>query len=196
MNARTVIFGTIGLLATVVAGLIVFDVAIAATVVKSVQAVDGTVVLVLCGIGLGLYGLVAAWVAGPEDTTATSFDTAIDTPPESVAASDATLVGAATDASFDNAVDWDEAAMSTIVDRLRATAAETYALAADTDPQAAQQAITAGTWTDDDVATALLAPDTPQPLLARLRLWLDAESERERRIRRTIDEIRSLGDES
>ena len=195
MRASRVFFGTIGLLATVLGGLVVFDVEIAAAVVEVVAAVDVTLVLVLGGLAVGLYGLLAAWITGPDGATGTTFDAAAEDPPESVAASDDTLVAAATDASFDNAIAGDEAAMSSLVDRLRATAAETYALATDSDPGAARQAITAGTWTDDDVATALLAPDTPQPLLARLRLWLDAESERERRIRRTITEIEALGGE-
>jgi len=195
MRVGTVVFGTIGLLATVLAGLIVFDVAVAAAIVEVAQAVDVTLVLVLGGIALGLYGLLGAGLAGPDDASGTTFDAAVDSPPESVTAPDSTLVGAATDAGFADAVAGDEDAMSSLVDRLRTTAAETYALATDSDPGAATQAIAAGTWTDDDVATALLAPDTPQPLLARLRLWLDAESERERRVRRTIAEIRALGDE-
>ena len=195
MRASSVFFGTIGLLATVLAGLVVFDVPIAAAIIEIAQTVDVTLVLVLGGLLLGIAGLLAAWITGPDSASGTTFDAAVDNPPESVTAPEGSLVGAGIDASFDDAVAGDEAELSSLVDRLRATAAETYALATDSDLQAARQAITAGTWTDDDVATALLAPDTPQPLLARLRLWLDAESERERRIRRTIDEIRRLGGE-
>jgi hypothetical protein len=196
MNARTALFGTIGLLATALAALVVFDIAVTTTAVAFANDVNGTVILALCGLALGLYGLVAAWAAGPEAATETTFDTAVDNPPESVAAPETALVGAATDANVEAALDRDEAAMSTLVDRLRATATETYALATDTDQQTANAAVSAGNWTDDDVAAALLAPDISQPLLARLRLWLDPESERERRIRQTINEIEAIGGES
>jgi len=64
------------------------------------------------------------------------------------------------------------------------------------DRAAADRAVATGGWTDDRTAAAFLAGEGgPVPTLgSRLRLWLDPESERERRIRRTVAALDDFAD--
>ena len=196
MRKRTLLFGPIGVLATVLAGLLVFYTGAVGDVTSVVRDIETSTLLFLCAFLLGLTGLWATWMRGSPTASETAFDTAVELSPESVTATDDTFVAASTDATIDAAVGGDTDAMSALVAQLRTAAATAYSMTADTAPDVAQQAVRSGRWTDDTIATAFLASETDQPLLARFRLWLDPPSERERRIRRTIDEIdRLYGDD-
>ncbi|MFC6974660.1 hypothetical protein ACFQL1_08155 [Halomicroarcula sp. GCM10025709] len=76
--------------------------------------------------------------------------------------------------------------MRTVVERLSEVATTAHARAADGERSAAREAVRSGTWTDDRIAAAVLSPETPFPVGARLRLWLDPERERERRLDRAV----------
>lgn len=193
MRLRLIVFGTVGAAATAVAATMLLVPGFGAGLVETVGSLDPTIALVVGSFAIGCCGLLAAWLTGGiSQTDRTPYDTAVENPPEAVTAVDSELVGADVDAAVEEALAGDDDAMNAVVSRLRGTATAVYATANGVSQSAAADAIAAGTWTDDRVATALLAARTPQPLLARLRLWLDPESERERRIRRTVDEIERL----
>lgn len=204
MRSRTALFGSVGLVATILAGLMVvypegvtssvawFRGINPSTVETWYEALDPSKLLFRGTLVLALLALLSAGFNFGSDAGRTPFEAAIETPPEAVSAPDTTLVAASVDATIEDAVEGDDDAMSAVVEQLGATAVTTYALAADCDHETAQRAIAAGNWTDDDVAAALLAPGTAQPLFARFRLWLDPESERERRVRRAVSAIDGL----
>lgn len=189
MGLRTVGFGTVGLLATAAAALVVFGPASGASLVALVGSVEPRTALVLGSLAVGFCAALAARIAGPDSRSSTAYDRAVDSPPEEVTATESQLVAADVDAAIDDAVAGDRRAMMAVTDRLAETATTAYAVSAGVSRETAREAIKDGTWTDDDVAAALLSPAKPHPLLARLRLWLDPESERERRVRRTVDAI-------
>jgi hypothetical protein len=194
MRLRTVVFGTVGLLATAVAVSLVFAPTVAGESLAAVFGrADPTTILLAGSLVVGFCAVFAGWLAGfPGGGSPTAFDVAVDSPPEAVTATESQLFAADIDAAIDDAVAGDDAAMDTVTERLATAATTAYAIGAGASREAASQAVQSGTWTDDAVAAALLAPDEPQSLLARLRLWLDPESERRRRIRRTVDAIEQV----
>ena len=194
MRLRTVVFGTVGLLATVVAASLVFvPTAAGESLVAVFGSVAPTTILLAGSLTVGLCAVFAGWLGGLlGGGSATAFDVAIDSPPEDVTATESRLFAADIDAAIDDAVAGDDAAMDTVTERLAAAATTAYAVSTSTSQASASQAVRTGTWTDDAVAAALLSPTEPQSLLARLRLWLDPESERRRRIRRTVDAIERM----
>jgi hypothetical protein len=191
MRLRTVVFGTVGLLATAVAASLVFaPTAAGESLVAVFGSVAPTTALLAGSLTVGLCAVLAGWLGGLlGGGSPTAFDVAIDTPPETVTATESRLFAADIDAAIDDAVAGDDAAMDTVTERLAAAATTAYAVGSSVSQASAHQAVRAGTWTDDAVAAAMLSPTEPQSLLARLRLWLDPESERRRRIRRTVDAI-------
>ncbi|EMA19575.1 MULTISPECIES: DUF7269 family protein [Haloarcula] len=194
MRLRTVVFGTVGLLATAVAAaLIVAPTAAGESLVAVFGSVAPTTALLAGSLTVGLCAVLAGWLGGLfGGGSATAFDVAIDTPPEDVTATGSRLFAADIDAAIDDAVAGDDEAMDTVTERLAAAATTAYAVGSSVSQASAHQAVRAGTWTDDAVAAALLSPTESQSLLARLRLWLDPESERRRRIRRTVDAIERM----
>lgn len=190
---KLLVFGLVGVAGTAVAGVLVFAPAALGEALPALRAVTEMVAPLWVGALVGVVGLVAAWHVGRGGRDGTTFDGAVETPPESVNAEETPLAGARLDDRYASAVADEPGAMDAMVDRLRTTAVTTYALEAELSRERADRAVAAGEWTDDAVAAALLAPDRPQPLLARLRRWLDPESERERRVKRTLDAIEALG---
>jgi hypothetical protein len=191
MRPRTVVFGTVGLLATAVAVVLTVAPAVAGeSLVAVLGTVSPTTALLAGSLVVGVCAAVAGWLGGVlVGDSPTAFDVAADSPPETVTATESRLVAADIDAAIDDAVAGDDAAMDAVTERLAAAATTAYAVGSSTSQASARQAVRAGTWTDDAVAAALLSPTEPQSLLARLRLWLDPESERRRRIRRTVGAI-------
>lgn len=190
MRLRTAVFGTVGLLATALAAALVFGpAAVGESLVAVAGALDPSLALVGGSLLVGLCAALAAWLGGGDDGSGTAFDAAVDQPPEAVTATESALVAAEVDAAIDDAVAGDEAAMDAVTRRLAEAATTAHAIGAGVSRESACQAVRSGAWTEDAVAAALLDPSTPQSLLARLRLWLDPESERRRRIRRTVDAI-------
>jgi len=194
MRLRTVVFGTMGLLATAVAASLIFaPTAAGESLVAVFGGVAPTTALLAGSLVVGLCSVFAGWLGGLlGGGSPTAFDVAVDSPPEDVTATEGRLFAADIDAAIDDAVAGDDAAMDTVTERLAAAATTAYAIGAGVSQADARRAVRAGTWTDDAVAAALLSPTEPQSLLARLRLWLDPESERRRRIRRTVDAIEQV----
>jgi len=191
MRLRTVVFGTVGLLATAVAAALVFAPMVAGeSLIAVLGSVAPTTALLVGSLVVGLCAALAGWLGGLlGGGSPTAFDLAVDSPPERVTATEGRLFAADIDAAIDDAVAGDDAAMDTVTERLAAAATTAYAVGTGVSQASARQAVRSGTWTDDAVAAALLSPTEPQSLLARLRLWLDPESERRRRIRRTVAAI-------
>jgi len=187
------VFGLVGVAGTAVAAVLVFAPGALGELYPTLRDVSEMVDPLWVGAGVGVVGLLAAWHLGPDGQGETGFDGAVETPPESVSAGATPMAGAGLDERYESAVADEPGAMDAMVDRLRATAVTTYALEAEVARERAEQVVAAGEWTDDAVAAALLSSGTTQPLLARLRLWLDPESERERRMQRTLGAIEALG---
>ena len=187
------VFGLVGVAGTAVAGVLVFAPAVLGELYPTLRDATEMVDPLWVGAVVGLVGLLAAWHLEPGGQGETAFDGAVERPPESVRAEATPMAGARLDGRYESAIADEPGAMDAMVDRLRTTAVTTYALEGEVARERAERAVAAGEWTDDAVAAALLAPGTAQPLLARLRLWLDPESERERRVRRTLTAIEALG---
>lgn len=187
------VFGLVGVAGTAVAGVLVFAPDALGELYPTLRDVTEMVEPLWVGAVVGLVGLLAAWHVGHGGEGETGFDGAVETPPESVSAEATPMAGARLDDRYAAAVADEPGAMGAMVDRLRTTAVTTYALEVEVGRERAERAVAAGEWTDDAVAAALLAPEATQPLLARLRLWLDPESERERRVERTVSAIGELG---
>ncbi|SDM96729.1 hypothetical protein SAMN04487949_3012 [Halogranum gelatinilyticum] len=190
VSARTAVFAGVGVAVVAVAvGLVVapdrlLALPVLSAVVEALADVDpGQALLVVAAVvALFVLWLVRSRGSAPDD----AFDRLVATPPESVSTG-AVVAGrqfddqfAAAGASRDR---WAESGART---HLRHTAVDVVALTEGTED--ATRAVDRGTWTDDRLAAATLAGvDGPRPpLWARLRHWLDPESERERRLRRTV----------
>lgn len=219
MRRKRVLLGTVGGLLTLVAGLavarpgLVLGVDPLAQPVRAVSSIEtGTLLLG----GSALVGLYVAWAArsatadrllDEETTVDERFERIEVRPPERVTADERTLSASDLDETVAFAVAGDGAAFDRVRRRLRSLAA---ARLSRTDPSAdgvagssdsergaaAAEVIAAGAWTDDRTAAAFLADgdDGPaHPLLSRLRLWLDPDAERQRRIRRTVAAVDALG---
>lgn len=196
MRVRVVVAGTVGALATAVAALVVTAPGLLSIepLVASLARLDLPVVLAAGSLLLGGAGLLFGWATGDgEGGSVTAYDDRVARRPEAVTADEERLVGADLQATVDAAVEGDETAMAQLTDRLRGAAVAAYAIEAGTDRATARRAVTTGRWTDDPLAEATLGPDTAYPLGSRLRLWLDPDSERERRLRRTIAAVAALG---
>lgn len=201
MRVRVVVFGLLGTLVTLLAAAAVFlprfvqGVGPLAGFAETLAGIDRRQLLLLASGAVGLFVSVATWRAtrsarGDRD----AFDEATAGPPESVTTASQRLTAAGLDREFDEAIRGNDESSGRIRDRLRETATRTYARANGCETDAARDAVRNGEWTDDRVAAATLADeDGPTYSIAsRLRLWLDRETERERRFHRTVQAIRDL----
>lgn len=190
VSARTAAFGGVGFVAVAAAvGLVVapdrlLALPVVSAVVDGLADVDpGQALLVVAAVvGLFVLWLVRSRGADPDD----AFDRLVATPPESVSTG-TVVAGRQFDDRFAAAgMSRDRWAESGARTQLRHTAVDVVALTEGTEE--ATRAVDRGTWTDDRLAAATLAGvDGPRPpLWARLRHWLDPETERERRLRRTL----------
>lgn len=190
------VFAAIGLLATAVAVAITVLGSAGTGPVGFISGLDSPLFLIGTGIGIVCVGGIIAWMVGFRSATAeTIYDAAVESPPEDVTERRGTLAAAQHETQVADAQAGDPDAMDALVGRLRQTAVTIYAVSGGVTRDDAQLAVVAGTWTDDRIAAATLAEDEPQPLVARLRLWLDPEQERKRRIERTITAIRRLDED-
>lgn len=195
MRARIAVFGALGTLVTVLAAVAVFAPGVVervgplAGLAAVLDEVDRRQLLLLASVAVGLFVSAVSWRAtrsarGERD----AFDDATAGPPEDVTTARQRQTATGLQGEFDAAVRGDEDAADLVRDRLRETAARAYVRATDCDRDAARSAVREGDWTDDPIAAAALAGDDgpTYPLGSRLRLWLDPESERERRFDRTV----------
>jgi len=193
MRLRIVLFGALGSLATVAAAGLLF----APDFVLGLPAVEGAVtaaenansrhLLLLGSLLVGLYLSVAARSATRpvrEGDGDDEFDDATADPPEAVTTARQRQTAEDLDEAIEDAVDGDDDSLDAVRERLRETVTAAYARTTGASTEVARQAVERGDWTDDRTAAAVLAgEDGPTfSLWSRLRLWLDPETERRRRL--------------
>lgn len=202
MTLRVVVFGLVGSVATVLAGLLLF----APGVVTGIGAVEGLVatleamntrhLLVGTSLLVGLYLTLAARSATRPNhgDQVDAFDEATAEPPEVVTTARQRQTAETLGEQIDAAVAGHDDAHATVRDRLRETATAAYSHADGCSPAAAARAIDRGEWTDDRRAAAFLTDEggPTHSLWSRLSLWLDPETERRRRIEHAVDATAAL----
>jgi len=172
-----------------------------ATVARTLSDVGLSRLLLAGCVAAGLVVVRLAWRSGGErepavGDPAAAFDGLLDAPPEAVTVETATPTAAGLDSAIARAVAGDSVAMAGVRDRLAAVATDRLVRHRGYDPPAAEEAVAAGTWTNDRVVAAFLAESggPVYSLGSRLRLWLDPETERRRRFERTVGAIEALDD--
>lgn len=205
MRPRVVVFGALGTLITLLAAAAVFapgvveSVGPLADLAATLDEVDRRQLLLLASAIVGLFVSAASWrAARSARAERDAFDEVTAGPPEGVTAARQRLTAADLERKFDAAIGGDDEATEQVRDRLRETAARACARSADCEIAEARTAVRNGTWTDDRTAAAVLADeDGPvHSLGSRLRLWLDPESERERRFDGTVRATTNLAGRS
>lgn len=200
MRAR--VLGSLGALLTLGAGAVLVDPSLAdhlSAVVSFVESREPERLLLVLG---GVVGSYATWLARSRSSARPPADgpearfAGVGDPPETVTASDRARTGESFDARVEAACAGDDEALRAVREDLRETAASARARAAGAPVSEARTAVESGAWTDDRIAAAFLAGEGgPQfPLAARLRAWLDPETERRRRVDRTVAEVRRAFD--
>ena len=207
------VLGVAGVVATLLGGLAVVAPTFVAetepfaSVVGAASAVGPQTPFVVGSVAGTLY-LVVSTFYSPEDrllagngSAGDRFERTLVDPPESVSAADGTLVASGFDAAVERAIDGDGRALERVRDRLQRLVVARLTrgdgpIEGSMDEAEAKRALATGAWTETRTAAAFCA-DGKGPTASigsRLRLWLDAGSERERRIRATVATIESLGD--
>ena len=207
MRPRVAVLGTLGALATIlgVAFVVAPDAVSAAPLRTAIDAISaaGPERVMLAGAAItGMYVIFAARTSGRTRSRRSAtpaeraFEAAATDPPETVTDDRRRQTAAALDADFDSAVSHGGPDLQRVRRLLAQTAASAYAHQEDIPREKARQVIETGSWTGDQVAAAFLAGEAgPEPgLYARIRLWLLPETERERRIDRTVAAIQALGE--
>lgn len=206
MRLRVAVLGGLGAVATALAAVFVF----APGIVRGIEpvdvavgwlaSVDPTLVILAGSAAVALYVLVSARTGGDAGAMTGGedpFAAAIDDPPEAVTADRRRMTAERVDRAIDRAVGVGGRSLGEVRDHLGRTATTAYAERERVGAERARAAVAAGEWTDDRTAAAFLAPESgPEPgLVARLRLWLAPERERQRRIERAAAAIERLLDD-
>lgn len=203
MRLRIAVFGLLGSLATVLAAGLLFvpelvlSIPPFGAVVTAAETVDVRQLLLAGSLLVGLYLTVAARSATSptrEDDEPDAYDDATADPPEAVTTARQRQTAESLDSQIEAAIGGDEAASEVVRDRFRETVTAAYARSTGCSTDVARQAVDRGEWTDDRTAAALLAgEDGPShSLWSRLSLWLDPETERRRRLNRTVSAARAF----
>lgn len=207
MAERRAVVGGVGVAATLVGVLAVVQPALVAGTEPFASLVallsDGPVRAALLAVVV-LVGLSVVWGtdrlygesdADTEDREAADrFEDVLETPPERVTADETAATGRSFDAAVDRAVAGDDSALERVRERLADVAVARLVRYAGHTPESAERAVATGAWTRDyDAAAFLAGPNGPGPARrARLRHWLDPETERRRRLTRTLDAVAAL----
>jgi hypothetical protein len=208
MSRRVTVFGTLGALATLVAGAFVLapepllSVPALRRAVERLSRFDPALVMLGATLLVSLYVALAARSPTSERSfTAVSkakrqYDRASTNPPEEVTADRRAVAAADLDDDILRAVERGGQRLQSVRQLLGDLAAETYAVRHQTTVTEARDAVATGAWTDDSVAAAFLGDeDGPTPsLVSRIRLWLAPERERARRLDRTLDALDALAE--
>lgn len=205
MRVRVALFGVVGTLATLFAAGLLFAPDLIETVlpidplVTIAEATDTRQLLLAGSVLVGLtLALAARSATRPtrEGEGGDAFDAATAEPPEAVTTARQRRTAEELQATIDEAVAGDEDALDAALARLRSTVADAYAQRTGCSIEDARQAVATGEWTDDRTAAAALARDDTLTfsLWSRLRLWLDPEAERRRRLNRTVRAARGLAE--
>jgi hypothetical protein len=157
-------------------------------VVDATRDLDGT--LVLAGAAVTV-GLLATYFARSGRTTEETVDRAMDArktrPPETVTVDPGTVTGDAIQREYDD-IDSPED-LDDVIPSLRRTAVAVERAVTSADSATASERVAHGKWTDDTLAAAVLGEAVPIPVTARLRGWLDPESETRRRLARVVEAV-------
>lgn len=195
MRPRVLVFGALGTLATILAAVAVFAPGVVETagplagLASALGEVDRRQLLLLASAVVGLFVSAVSWRASASaGGEADAFDAATAGPPESVTSARQRLTAAGIERDIDAAVRGDDGATRQVRDRLRETVTRAYARSAGCSVAEARTAVRNGEWTANRTAAATLADDDgpTHSLWSRLRLWLDPESERQRRFDGTV----------
>jgi hypothetical protein len=190
----------LGVLAVTTPGLVAGTEPLA-TLVRTLSDVEVSKLLLAGCVTVGIVVVRFAWRSAGSDRAsrvdgdpAGEFDRLLDAPPEAVTVETARPTAADLDAAVDRAVAGDAAALAAVGDRLADLAADRLVRYRGYAPPGAADAVAAGTWTDDRVAAAFLSGDHGpiHSFGSRLRLWLDPEAERRRRLDRTVGAVDAL----
>lgn len=161
--------------------------------VEAAANIDATILGALAAGGLGLLLLLLVGFTRSAGTTDADdrFARLRERPPEAVTADEATRTGARFDRALDRAERGERKGIEETRDRLATLAARVHAAETDASVTAGREAVAAGEWTDDRTAAAFLGgPELTYSVWARLRLWLDPETERRRRVAATLTAVR------
>lgn len=189
MRVRTVV-GAVGLVVTLLGIVLVLVPGAVLSIhpitlaTASIPTEDPATLLLVIGFVVGLVATVVS-----RSTTGTDATPIVEHDPETVQTTGRPGPGR----RFDRELDRPDGDVAAIEELLRSTAIETLVQQAGLDHEAARDAVERGRWTDDRIAAALVGHRS-QPLLARLREWLDPVAERERRVRRTVEAIEAIGE--
>lgn len=128
-----------------------------------------------------------------DERTVDPFSAAQQHPPEKVTASRRPITSENLDRRIHRAIHGDRTEMKTVRNELTQIAVQALKHRDGLDTDAATTAIEQGTWTEEHLPAAFLASNGDEhfSLVDRLRLWLDPETERYRRIQQTVAAIRS-----
>jgi hypothetical protein len=157
--------------------------------------IDPSMLLVGVGGAFSLYAVLAAWAASVTSTadssTATRYGAAEREPPETVTDDSRAGVTALVGSSVGAVTRESEA------DAARAELRATVRAALDAAGRDGEQALADGSWTDSRLAAATLSESEAvvPSVWSRLRRWVDAERERERRFRVALREVEACVDE-
>ncbi|MFB6193689.1 MAG: hypothetical protein ABEI75_01370 [Halobaculum sp.] len=114
------------------------------------------------------------------------LDTTRGPPPETVAVDPRTVAGGGIDERLARLAERGEPGAVGDLLRERAVAVERTT---GVDRETARDRVARGAWTDDRLAAAVIGEETPVPVAARLRAWLDPAGETRRRVRHTLDAL-------
>lgn len=89
---------------------------------------------------------------------------------------------------------WRRAGASNLRTRLREAAVESLVLHDNCSPEAAEEHVEAGTWTDDPVAARYLGADVPLSWVTRLSLVVRGQSSTPARVSRTVAAVEAIHD--
>jgi hypothetical protein len=208
MRGRVAVFGTLGALATLVAGAFVVAPGVFVSVpavrgaVERLSRLDPTLVMLGATLFVSLYVALAARSPTSErsfDATSEAnrrYDRASTEPPEAVTADRRAVTATNLDSDIDEAIQRGGRRLQSVRRLLADLVAETYAGRHQTTVAEARETVATGAWTDDGVAAAFLGGENgPNPsLLSRIRLWLTPERERARRVDRTLRALDALAE--
>jgi hypothetical protein len=186
----TIVLTSIALALTLVPSLVETVPSLVA-VLETLARIEADTFGLLAGAALvALLSVLVVVSPSPTVDTTDRFTELRTHPPEAVTVTEATQLGAAFDARVNRAVRG-QASMDPIRSRLVDLACDVHVARTGLDPAVARKAVRTGRWTTDRTAAAFLAADGPShSLWSRLRLWLDPDTERRRRIDTTVAAIR------
>ncbi|WP_158058979.1 DUF7269 family protein [Halorussus halophilus] len=198
MQTKVAVFGTAGVVLTLLA-IVSSVVPGAGTLLDPLGAMlageDPTRLLLLLGALTGGYAVWTAWRRGSspddEDPATARYEAAADEPPEAVGVTDHETPGDGFDRQVEAALAGDSRALQPVQQRLADTATRALTRSQNCSKETARRAVETGEWTDDELAAAFVAGDDgpDYSLWTRLRGWLDPETERRRRVERTVSAV-------